>query len=233
MNRPQKMNAFNLEMFQALQNALLNWQADESILYIFLDSSHEKAFSAGGDVSEVRQNHLTGETHFAQNYFKVEYGLDYFIHKFPKPILCWSQGVVMGAGLGVMNGCSHRIVTQNTLMAMPEVKIGLFPDVGASYFLNKISKNLGLFFALTGVSWSGEEACEFGLADFYLDSGDKEKVFSYLKSIPWGTFNRSEIHEVLNQELKQMEGSLPKKEICLEGLDEVLQVNDFSEIHNI
>ncbi len=84
----------------------------------------------------------------AREFFSAEYFVDYLVHVYPKPIFCWADGITMGGGIGIMNGASYRVVTERSILAMPEIALGLFPDVGATYFLNRLPAALGLFLGL-------------------------------------------------------------------------------------
>ncbi len=107
------------------------------------------------------------------------------LHTYPKPIICWGHGIVMGGGLGVMAGCSHRVVTEKTRIAMPEVTIALFPDVGGSWFLNHMPGKSGQFLALTGASINAADAIYTGIADRFISSERREEVFEALLRQKW------------------------------------------------
>lgn len=111
-----------------------------------------------------------------EDYFTREYKLDYLIHTFNKPFIVWGNGIVMGGGLGMMVGASHRVVTESSRIAMPEISIGLYPDVGGTFFLNKMPDNCGLFLGLTGASINAADAKYTGLADFFIQA-DKNKHY--------------------------------------------------------
>jgi enoyl-CoA hydratase/carnithine racemase len=108
------------------------------------------------------------DNHYAATFFAEEYALDYRIHTFAKPILVWGDGIVMGGGMGLMMGASHRVVTETTRMAMPEISIGLFPDVGGTWLLNRIPGRAGLFLGLTGAQLGANDALFAGMADYHL-----------------------------------------------------------------
>jgi enoyl-CoA hydratase/carnithine racemase len=121
----------------------------------------------------------------ASEFFSHEYFVDYLIHIYPKPILCWADGITMGGGIGIMNGASCRVVTERTMMAMPEIGIGLYPDVGGTYFLNRLPEGLGIFFGLTSARCNGSDAVAIGMADLLIRAEDKKAVFSGLTRIEW------------------------------------------------
>ncbi|MDE1712113.1 enoyl-CoA hydratase/isomerase family protein (plasmid) [Chromobacterium amazonense] len=133
-----------------------------------LRGAGERAFCAGGDVRSLRDK-LISEPHYpnphAVAFFTEEYTLDYRIHRYPKPLIVWGGGIVMGGGLGLMAGASHRVATPATRIAMPEITIGLYPDVGGSWFLQRMPAHLGLFLALTGAPLNAHDALIANLAD--------------------------------------------------------------------
>ena len=121
----------------------------------------------------------------AQAFFSEEYRLDYLIHTYPKPVLVWGSGIVMGGGLGLLAGASHRVVTDSTRIAMPEISIGLFPDVGASWFLPRMPGRCGLFLGLTGAPLNAQDALFTGLADYVLAHEQQGRVLDALGEANW------------------------------------------------
>ena len=153
-----------------------------------LHADSERAFCAGGDVKALVMGLLRdGSVEAAGEYFTAEYFVDYLIHVYPKPILCWADGITMGGGLGLMNGASCRVVTERTVMAMPEIGIGLFPDVGGTYFLNRLPARLGLFLGLTSARISGYDAAAIGMADAIVLSSKKRAILAGLARLGWST----------------------------------------------
>ena len=182
------LNSLTLDMVDQLQAQLEQWRKDPGIAAIFLEGAGEKAFCAGGDVQALYDSVRAtpgGPCDYAENFFLREYRLDYTLHTYPKPIICWGHGIVMGGGLGVMAGCSHRVVTEKTRIAMPEVGIALFPDVGGSWFLNHMPGKTGQFLALTGASINAADAIYTGIADRFISSERREDVFEALLRQKW------------------------------------------------
>ena len=143
LNIEATLNSLTLEMVDLLQAQLDAWADDDAIAAIFIEGAGEKAFCAGGDVQALHASSVGtpgGPCEYAETFFTREYRLDYTLHTYAKPIICWGHGIVMGGGLGVMAACSHRVVTERTRIAMPEVTIALFPDVGGSWFLNHMPR---------------------------------------------------------------------------------------------
>jgi enoyl-CoA hydratase/carnithine racemase len=121
----------------------------------------------------------------AAAFFEREYRLDYRIHTFPKPILCWGRGIVMGGGIGLLAGASHRVVTPTTRLAMPEIGIGLYPDVAGSWFLPRLPGRAGLFLALTGAPLNAADARFAGLADAVLPDASLPDVLAAVSAERW------------------------------------------------
>jgi len=186
LNNPRALNALTLEMFQALEQRLLEWRRRSDIACVVLHAESDKAFCAGGDVKAlVTQLNASAGIEAAANFFAHEYFVDYLIHSYPKPMLCWADGITMGGGIGIMNGAACRVVTERTQMAMPEIAIGLYPDVGGSYFLNRMPEGVGMFLGLTSARFDGADAVGIGMADLLILSGRKRAVFDGLAELPW------------------------------------------------
>jgi enoyl-CoA hydratase/carnithine racemase len=202
LNNPRALNAITLAMFQALEHKLLEWRKRPDIACVVLHAESEKAFCAGGDVKALVTGLQNGAgIGYAVDFFAHEYFVDYLIHVYPKPILCWADGITMGGGIGIMNGASCRVVTERTVMAMPEIAIGLFPDVGGTYFLNHVPEGLGLFLGLTSARTNGYEAVAIGLADFLIPAEKKSAALSGLAQVTWAA-DEERNKETLRQYLK-------------------------------
>jgi enoyl-CoA hydratase/carnithine racemase len=189
LNVPASLNALSLAMVDLLDPQLRAWAADPAIAGVILDAAGDKAFCAGGDV--VGMYHAIRATPAGQvpveaaAFFEREYRLDYLIHRYPKPLLCWGHGIVMGGGLGLLAGASHRVATLRTRIAMPEVAIGLYPDVGGSWILSRMPARRGLFLALTGVSLDAADARFVGLADAVLPHERYDEVLAAIAAASW------------------------------------------------
>src|SRR5258708_2972432 len=122
---------------------------------------------------------------YAAGFFGREYRLDYAIHTYPKPVLCWGHGIVMGGGVGLMSGASHRVVTNESRVAMPEITIGLFPDVGGSWLLGPIPGPTALFLALTGARLQASDALFVKLSDYCIAHARQPAVFEALMAQQW------------------------------------------------
>jgi enoyl-CoA hydratase/carnithine racemase len=188
LNAESSLNALSLNMIDLLQAQLNDWESNPSIICVFLQGAGQKAFCAGGDIRQLYQSMAASDdavNHYAIDFFTREYQLDYHIHTYSKPIVVWAHGIVMGGGMGLCNGASHRIVTNSTRMAMPEASIGLYPDVGGSWFLNELPARIGLFLGLTGATIDASDAVALGLADNMIDEGQKGTVLKALTQLNW------------------------------------------------
>lgn len=189
LNAPASLNALTLEMVDLLDAQLCAWAGDEGIVGVWLDAAGEKAFCAGGDVVGLYRGikHTpAGEVPAGPAaFFEREYRLDHRVHTYAKPIVCWGHGIVMGGGIGLMSGASHRVATPKTRLAMPEITIGLYPDVGGSWFLARLPGGLGEFLALTGASLNAADALEVQMADFALRHEDQGSVLEAIAGTRW------------------------------------------------
>ncbi len=189
LNSPRSLNALSGEMIDVLYPQLLSWHQNDDIAVVFLQGVGEKAFCAGGDIVHMykcMQQHQGEYAPEIEEYFTKEYQLDYLIHTFNKPFIVWGNGIVMGGGLGMMVGASHRVVTETSRIAMPEISIGLYPDVGGTHFLNNMPANCGLFLGLTGASINAADAKYTQLADHFILNENKKDFIEQLKTVNWG-----------------------------------------------
>ena len=215
LNVEKTLNSLSMEMVDGLYEQLIAWQSDENVVAVFLQAAGEKAFCAGGDVQKLRQSSLDnpgGPCDYAETFFEHEYRLDYTIHEYKKPIICWGHGIVMGGGLGLMVGSKHRVVTEKTRMAMPEITIALYPDVGGSYFLNHAPGRTGLYLALTAASMNAADCLYVGYADYFIEHERKADVIEQLTSLAWSgnaVTDDEAITMVLNNIASGSESALP------------------------
>ncbi|CAN5781911.1 enoyl-CoA hydratase/isomerase family protein [soil metagenome] len=188
LNSPASLNSVSLDMVRLLTPQLRLWSDDPTIVGVLLQAAGDKAFCAGGDLRRLYPNLIEPSPNRGQEaatFFAEEYELDYLIHTFPKPILCWGHGIVMGGGVGLMMGASHRVVTKQSVLAMPEIKIGLYPDVGGSWKLRRMPGHTGLFMALTAANLNAADAIYCGLADVILPNERKADVVESIRNQPW------------------------------------------------
>ncbi len=186
LNAEKSLNSLSLAMIDLLQPQLTQWENDDSIACVVLRGSGDKAFCAGGDVVQMRNSALAGDN-VAAEFFELEYRLDYHIHTYQKPFILWGNGIVMGGGLGLMCGASHRVVTATSRIAMPEITIGLYPDVGGTWFLHRSPGKTGLFLALTGASINAADALFIGMADRFVAHEKYAEVLAALAATAWSS----------------------------------------------
>ncbi|MBB5499387.1 enoyl-CoA hydratase/isomerase family protein [Paraburkholderia sp. MM5384-R2] len=174
LNRPQSLNALTLPMIRMLSGLLEHVRNDDAIAALLFEGAGEKGFCAGGDVrtlyEQARCGDKLGETGW-QRFFAEEYRLDYELHRFEKPVVALLDGITMGGGMGLGQAANLRIATTRTKMAMPETRIGLLPDVGATHFLAAMPPAMSLYLGLTGATLGGPDAVRLGLADFCVPAG--------------------------------------------------------------
>ena len=236
LNAPKSFNSLTLQMVHLIQKQLDAWREDQSIVAVFLDGEGEKAFCAGGDVKGLFNGRVDTGTGIdnpsAIHFFDQEYTLDYCLHTFPKPIICWANGVVMGGGLGLMVGCRHRIVTESSRSAMPEITIALFPDVAGSWFLNRCPGKSGLFLGLTGVNINAHDAIYSGLANRFIAGSFKNEVLNSLLELSAEDIHKGKITDCLKNFEQQSLHKLPESELKLHA-DFIEQVCDFENLTDI
>ena len=180
LNRPRALNALTLPMIEAMDVRLAAWATDPGVDVVVVRGAGERAFCAGGDVRAIWQAGKDGDP-LTCDFFRAEYRLNRRIKTFAKPYVALIDGVTMGGGVGVSVHGSHRVATERTLFAMPETRIGLFPDVGASHVLPRLEGKLGLYLGLTGARLKAADALFAGIATHYVDSArlpDVEAAFA-------------------------------------------------------
>lgn len=191
LNRPQALNALSVGMIRALQAALDAWRGDPDVLAVVVHSPHPRAFCAGGDVRFFYDAYQRGDHDAIDAFFIEEYLLNHAIFTYPKPYIALMHGVVMGGGMGISQAARRtgglRVVTDSTRMAMPETRIGLFPDVGMSWFLARTPGMLGRYLAVTGAPLDAASALHAGLADAYVPDAALPGLLAALQSEPFAS----------------------------------------------
>lgn len=186
LNRPQALNALSLPMIRAMRAALDAWRDDARVIAVVVYSLNPRAFCAGGDVRYCYEVSQRGDVAARDRFFIEEYALDHAIFTFPKPYIALMNGIVMGGGMGISLGAHRtgglRVVMNSTQMAMPETRIGLFPDVGASWFLARTPGAIGPYLAVTGATFSAADALYAGLADVCIDAAAVPALVERLRS---------------------------------------------------
>lgn len=193
LNSPQTLNGLSLAMCRLLDDRLRDWADDSRIVAVVLRGAGEKAFCAGGDLQALYRSMLDSTSDdawsnvHARSFFETEYRLDYQIHRYAKPVLCWGSGIVMGGGVGLMLGASHRLVTETTRFAMPEVTIGLYPDVAGTWMLSRLPRGIGEFLAFTGAQLGASDCLHYGLADRVCAADGFDALMEALSATDWSS----------------------------------------------
>ncbi|NHF71612.1 enoyl-CoA hydratase/isomerase family protein [Paracoccus xiamenensis] len=179
-NRPQALNALTHDMALAIHAALNDWRNDPGVDLVIIDAAGDKAFCAGGDIAAVYHAGRAGNHAEGERFFHDEYRMNAAIADYPKPILAFMEGFVMGGGVGVGGHASHRIVGDTTQIAMPESGIGLIPDVGGSWLLAHAPGHVGEYLTLTAARMGAGDALYAGFADYYLPEAEWPALIDHL-----------------------------------------------------
>jgi len=179
LNRPKALNALTHGMCVAMLARLKEWSGDRSIACVVIRGEGERAFCAGGDIRTLYDSGKAG-TPYAVEFYRDEYLLNAFIKHFPKPYVALLRGFVMGGGVGVSLHGSHRVADETMLFAMPETGIGLFPDVGGSFFLPRLPGATGMYLGLTGTRLKTADAVHAGLATHFVPAIRREALIDAL-----------------------------------------------------
>lgn len=172
LTRPQALNALNYEMTLAIDAALIDWARDDRVALVIIDAEGPKSFCAGGDIAEIHARGTRGDYSYARDFWHDEYRMNARIADYPKPVISFMQGFVMGGGVGLGCHASHRIVGESSQIAMPECGIGLVPDVGGTYLLARAPGQLGVYLGLTGARMGAGDAIRAGFADIFVAESD-------------------------------------------------------------
>ncbi len=171
LNRPKTINAVTLEMFRDVDKVLDAFEADPEVGVVLLEGAGERGLCAGGDIRALYESSKVGGD-LGKILWREEYILNARIAKFAKPYVSFMDGIVMGGGVGLSAHSSHRVVTERTKLAMPEVGLGFFPDVGGTWLLSRSPGEIGTYFGLTGQTMNGPDAVYAGFADAVVPSAE-------------------------------------------------------------
>ncbi|KEJ90238.1 enoyl-CoA hydratase/isomerase family protein [Sulfitobacter donghicola] len=203
LTRPKALNAMTYEMCLAIEDALDTWRNNDEVHVIVMDAQGDRAFCSGGDIAELYETGTKGDYAYGQKFWADEYRLNNKIFTYPKPVVSFLQGFTMGGGVGI--GChgSHRIVGETSQIAMPEVGIGLVPDVGGSLMLALAPGRLGEYLGITASRMNADDAIYAGFADSYIpqsmwinlisaleETGDVAQLEPHIKPAPEGTLRQ-------------------------------------------
>jgi enoyl-CoA hydratase len=184
LNRPRAINALTHEMVTAIGDALDEWALDESISTVLLTGEGTRGLCAGGDVTQLHARVADDDVSAAVRFLGDEYRVDNLIAHYPKPFVAIMNGFVLGGGIGLAGHASHRVVTDDSALGMPEVSIGLTPDVGGSWLLSRAPRELGTYLALTARTASAADAIELGLADSFVPTARLASLVASLERLP-------------------------------------------------
>ncbi len=168
LNRPDALNALTLQMVRDMWGALKGWENEPSVVAVVVDGAGTRGLCAGGDIRALYDAVKAGDEEGPAIFWREEYLLNALIARYPKPYVAFMDGIVMGGGVGVSAHGSHRLVTEKTMIAMPETSIGFFPDVGGTYLLAQSPGELGTHVALTSGRLNAADAILTGLADTHI-----------------------------------------------------------------
>jgi enoyl-CoA hydratase len=221
MNNPKALNALTYEMSLGLEDAMDAWRNDPAVDLIVIDASGDRAFGAGGDVKELYVRGKAGDSAYAAKFFGDEYRMNAALSTYAKPIVTMVDGIVMGGGVGVSGHGSHRVVSEKTVLAMPECAIGLVPDVGGTWLLARGPGRVGEWLGLTGARVGAADAILSGFADSFVSSADFPALIAALEET-------GEVAEIAKVAGDPAPGIIPglRAEIdrCFAGVDPILIV---------
>jgi enoyl-CoA hydratase/carnithine racemase len=193
LNRPKAINALSLEMIRELYAVLTGWATDSAVLGVLMKGSARldeqglpkgpAHFCAGGDIRFMYEAALSGDLSI-DDFFTEEYTLDHLIHTYPKPLVAWMDGITMGGGMGLAQGAALRVATESTRLAMPETRIGLFPDVAGGFFLSRCVGSVGEYLGVVGPHLHVTDALTLGLADAHAQAASLPALLRAFHDVP-------------------------------------------------
>jgi 3-hydroxyisobutyryl-CoA hydrolase len=239
LNRPKKLHSLNGSMIRKIVPRLREWTKSDMANVIVMKGSGPKAFCAGGDVAALAKWNMEGPEgqQRSTEYFGLEYKLDHYIATYPKPVVAFMDGITMGGGVGLSVHTPFRIATERTVFAMPETTIGFFPDVGASFFLPKMSGAIGTYLALTSERLKGVNTFYAGVATHYIHSTSLPALESRLAELRFKDYDsRNTRLEIVDSTIEEFCTGLPHDEPILlggalrEAIDRCFSLNGVPEI---
>ena len=214
LNSEETLNSLTLSMVDTIDSQLTNWEKESDVVAVMIEGAGDRAFCAGGDIRALYDSMIQtpgGPNPFAEAFFEREYRLDYKIHTYSKPVICWVDGITMGGGVGLMLGCKYRLSNERTRFAMPEIGVGLFPDVGFTHFIDKLPKGVGLYMMLTATQLNAADTQMIGLTNNYISITAKDIFEKEITQLDWSDDLLKNI-EILDLFIKHFkEKSLSKK----------------------
>jgi enoyl-CoA hydratase len=196
LNRPKAINAMTLEMSVGIDAALDLFEKDPAVTLVLLEGAGERGLCAGGDIRGLYESSKAGGD-LGKMFWRQEYIMNARIAKYPKPYVAFMDGLVMGGGVGLSAHGRYRVVTEKTKLAMPEVGLGFFPDVGGTWLLTRSPGELGAYFGLTGQTMNGPDAIHARFADAVVPSAKLPDLRDVLTKVRPGTASR-EVEILIN-----------------------------------
>ena len=228
LTRPEALNALSYKMCLAIDAALIDWADDPKVTLLIIDAEGERAFCAGGDIAEMYATGRAGDFDYGRKFWADEYRMNARLFNFPKPVISLMQGYTMGGGVGI--GChgSHRVVCENSQIAMPEVGIGLIPDVGGTLVLSRAPGRMGEYLGSTARRMSAADAIYAGFADYFIPQQLWPNLIQNLCDTgEWEEVDRAAIPPLPSD----LEGLQAEVDVCFggESLRDILNVLEHSE----
>ncbi len=199
LNRPYAINALSATMVNAMHTALQEWAQDAQVQFVLVDGAGDRGLCAGGDIRAMYHAIVTGQRELAIDFLRNEYQLNYYISRYTKPYVVMMDGIVMGGGIGISSHGSHRVVTERSLLAMPETAIGFIPDVGGTHLLGAAPGEMGTYLGLTGNRIGAADAILCGLADIMVRAEDLPRLTLDLEACPTTTAMEQCLHSLTAQ----------------------------------
>jgi len=232
LNRPQAINSLTHNMLTKIRKKLTSWKNDDRIQVIILQGAGSRGLCAGGDMKALYDiKNSEGTLQEARNFFDVEYETDLLVYEYPKPIVASLDGIVMGGGVGLSYGATHRIVTEKTKWSMPEMNIGFFPDVGAAYFLNRAPGYIGRYLALNAKVLPASDVLSIGGADHYMPQEKLNKLLEEIQATNWHETNPKEnLTELIDSFVEKSESTSENLAEFQEKIDQHFNYDTVEEI---
>jgi len=181
LKRPKALNALTLDQVHAIDPQLQAWAEDARVKAVLISGEGHKAFCAGGDIRALYDAGQRGDAAYFARFYHDEYRLNRRIRTYPKPYVALLDGIVMGGGVGVSVHGSHRVATEHVLFAMPETGIGMFPDVGGTWFLPRLPGAIGTYLALTGARLKAADCLYAGVATHFVPAARRDELIAALE----------------------------------------------------
>lgn len=182
LNRPKAINALTFEMVKGIRAQLLEWKDDESVQTVLFRGAGDRGLCAGGDIVSIYHSIKAGDFAQGEEFFATEYSMNHLIGEYPKPIVAFQDGIVLGGGVGISGHASHRVATERTRWGMPETGIGFVPDVGGTYLISRLPSEFGLHVGMTGEHITGADAVALGLSTHHVSSETLDEIAAALET---------------------------------------------------